>query len=421
MVESRTSPGSIVSAVALLVQKFGGTSVADPDRIREVADHVVRCRKRGDQVVLVVSAMGKETDELLRLAKELSSDQPGREMDMLITAGERKAVALVAMALVEAGVPSESYTGSQAGFITDTNHTNAKIVEVKADRIRAAVDAGVVPVVAGAQGVSTDSDVTFLGRGGSDTTAVALARALDADACELYTDVPGVFTTDPRICAQARKMHRVTFDELLEMTAAGCPKPAMRSVEYAHRHRVPLHVRSAFTWEPGTWVIEEDPDMEAALIRSVTPDLSEAKVTVSGVPDQPGVAAGLFRQLADGDVNVDMIVQNVSEGGVTDISFTVPKSDLSRALGICETVAGSIGAAKVVADDDIAKISVIGAGMKSNPGVAATMFEVLAANGINIEMISTSAIRISCVIAESEAERAVGLLHDAYELDATDL
>lgn len=407
--------------MALLVQKFGGTSVADPDRIREVADHVVRCRKRGDQVVLVVSAMGKETDELLRLAKELSSDQPGREMDMLITAGERKAVALVAMALVEAGVPSESYTGSQAGFITDTNHTNAKIVEVKADRIRAAVDAGVVPVVAGAQGVSTDSDVTFLGRGGSDTTAVALARALDADACELYTDVPGVFTTDPRICAQARKMHRVTFDELLEMTAAGCPKPAMRSVEYAHRHRVPLHVRSAFTWEPGTWVIEEDPDMEAALIRSVTPDLSEAKVTVSGVPDQPGVAAGLFRQLADGDVNVDMIVQNVSEGGVTDISFTVPKSDLSRALGICETVAGSIGAAKVVADDDIAKISVIGAGMKSNPGVAATMFEVLAANGINIEMISTSAIRISCVIAESEAERAVGLLHDAYELDATDL
>ena len=407
--------------MALLVQKFGGTSVADPDRIREVADHVVRCRKRGDQVVLVVSAMGKETDELLRLAKELSSDQPGREMDMLITAGERKAVALVAMALVEAGVPSESYTGSQAGFITDTNHTNAKIVEVRADRIRAAVDAGVVPVVAGAQGVSTDSDVTFLGRGGSDTTAVALARALDADACELYTDVPGVFTTDPRICAQAKKMHRVTFDELLEMTAAGCPKPAMRSVEYAHRHRVPLHVRSAFTWEPGTWVIEEDPDMEAALIRSVTPDLSEAKVTVSGVPDQPGVAAGLFRQLADGDVNVDMIVQNVSEGGVTDISFTVPKSDLSRALGICETVAGSIGAAKVVADDDIAKISVIGAGMKSNPGVAATMFEVLAANGINIEMISTSAIRISCVIAESEAERAVGLLHDAYELDAADL
>ncbi|MFM7062152.1 MAG: aspartate kinase [Actinomycetes bacterium] len=407
--------------MALLVQKFGGTSVADPDRIREVADHVVRCRKRGDQVVLVVSAMGKETDELLRLAKELSSDQPGREMDMLITAGERKAVALVAMALVEAGVPAESYTGSQAGFVTDTNHTNAKILEVRADRIRAAVDAGVVPVVAGAQGVSTDSDVTFLGRGGSDTTAVALARALDADACELYTDVPGVFTTDPRICAQARKMHRVTFDELLEMTAAGCPKPAMRSVEYAHRHRVPLHVRSAFTWEPGTWVIEEDPDMEAALIRSVTPDLSEAKVTVSGVPDQPGVAAGLFRRLADGDVNVDMIVQNVSEGGVTDISFTVPKNDLSRAMEICESVAGSIGAAKVLADNDIAKISVVGAGMKSNPGVAATMFEVLAAHGINIEMISTSAIRISCVIAESEAERAVGLLHDAYELDAADL
>ncbi|MFM7068626.1 MAG: aspartate kinase [Actinomycetes bacterium] len=402
--------------MALLVQKFGGTSVADPDRIREVADHVARCRRRGDDVVLVVSAMGKETDELLRLAHELSSDLPGREMDMLITAGERKAVALVAMALQEAGVPSESYTGSQAGFVTDTNHTNAKILDVRADRIRAAVDAGRVPVVAGAQGVSTENDVTFLGRGGSDTTAVALARALDADACELYTDVPGVFTTDPRICPSAVRMHRITFDELLEMTAAGCPKPAMRSVEYAHRHRVPLHVRSAFTWEPGTWVIEEEPDMEAALIRSVTPDLSEAKVTVSGVPDRPGVAAGLFRQLADGDVNVDMIVQNVSEGGVTDISFTVPRSDLAQAIRICEGVSGSIGAAKVVADDNIAKVSVIGAGMKSNPGVAATMFEVLAANGINIEMISTSAIRISCVINGDDAERAVGLLHDAYDL-----
>jgi len=407
--------------VALLVQKFGGTSVADPDRIREVADHVVRCRRRGDQVVLVVSAMGKETDELLRLAKELSTDLPGREMDMLITAGERKAVALVAMALQEAGVPSESYTGSQAGFVTDTNHTNAKIVEVRADRIRAAVGAGRVPVVAGAQGVSIDNDVTFLGRGGSDTTAVALARALDADACELYTDVPGVFTTDPRICDDARKMHRVTFDELLEMTAAGCPKPAMRSVEYAYRHNVPLHVRSAFTWEPGTWVIKEDPDMEAALIRSVTPDLTEAKVTVSGVPDTPGVAASLFRQLADSDVNVDMIVQNVSAGGVTDISFTVPHSDLERAMVVCESVASTIGAAQVVADRNIAKISVIGAGMKSNPGVAATMFEVLASNGINIEMISTSAIRISCVIDQDSAEQAVGLLHAAFELEATDL
>ena len=405
--------------MALLVQKFGGTSVGDPERIREVADHVARCRRRGDDVVLVVSAMGKETDELLRLADEVSSRPPGREMDMLITAGERKSIALVAMALAERGVESESYTGSQAGFVTDTNHTNAKITDVRADRIRAAVAAGRVPVVAGAQGVSTDNDVTFLGRGGSDTTAVALAYALGADACELYTDVSGVFTTDPRVVSTARRMHRITFDEMLEMTAAGCPKPAMRSVEYAHRHKVPLHVRSAFTWEPGTWVIEEDPDMEDALIRAVQADDSEAKITVTGVPDRPGVAATLFRSLADADVNVDMIVQNVSEGGVTDISFTVPHAQIDDAIAVCEERAAEVGAAAVVTDRAIAKVSVIGAGMKSNPGVAATMFQVLADNGINIEMISTSAIRISCVIAEADSDRAVQVLHDAYELEST--
>ena len=405
--------------MALLVQKFGGTSVGDPARTRAVADHVARCRRRGDDVVLVVSAMGKETDELLRLAGEVSSRPPGREMDMLITAGERKSIALVAMALAERGVGSESYTGSQAGFVTDTNHTNAKITDVRADRIRAAVAAGRVPVVAGAQGVSTDNDVTFLGRGGSDTTAVALAYALGADACELYTDVSGVFTTDPRVVSTARRMHRITFDEMLEMTAAGCPKPAMRSVEYAHRHKVPLHVRSAFTWEPGTWVIEEDPDMEDALIRAVQADDSEAKITVTGVPDRPGVAATLFRSLADADVNVDMIVQNVSEGGVTDISFTVPHAQIDEAIAVCEERAAEVGAAAVVTDRAIAKVSVIGAGMKSNPGVAATMFQVLADNGINIEMISTSAIRISCVIAEADSDRAVQVLHDAYELEST--
>ncbi|MBS1837870.1 MAG: aspartate kinase, partial [Actinobacteria bacterium] len=343
----------------------------------------------------------------------------GREMDMLITAGERKAIALVAMALAAQGVESESYTGSQAGFLTDTNHMNAKILDVRADRIRSAVAAGRVPVVAGAQGVSTDNDVTFLGRGGSDTTAVALAYALGADACELYTDVSGVFTTDPRVVSTARRMHRITFDEMLEMAAAGCPKPAMRSVEYAHRHKVPLHVRSAFTWEPGTWVVEEDPAMEDALIRAVQADPSEAKVTVTGVPDRPGVAATLFRALADGDVNVDMIVQNVSEGGVTDISFTVPHAQLDAALGVCEVEAGKVGATAVLVDGEIAKVSVIGAGMKSNPGVAATMFQVLADNGINIEMISTSAIRISCVIAEGDADRAVQVLHDAYDLEST--
>jgi len=408
-----------LGAVALLVQKFGGTSVGDPERIREVADHVARCRRRGDDVVLVVSAMGKETDELLRLATEVSDIRPGREMDMLITAGERKSIALVSMALAAKGIESESYTGSQAGFLTSTSHTNAKILDVRADRIRAAVDAGRVPVVAGAQGVSTDNDVTFLGRGGSDTTAVALAFALHADACELYTDVSGVFTTDPRVVSTARRMHRITFDEMLEMTAAGCPKPAMRSVEYAHRHKVPLHVRSAFTWEPGTWVTEEDPVMEDALIRAVQADGSEAKVTVTGVPDRPGAAATLFRTLADSDVNVDMIVQNVSEGGVTDISFTVPHSQLDDALAVCDAQAADVGAKSVVADRAIAKVSVIGAGMKSNPGVAATMFQVLADHDINIEMISTSAIRISCVIAEADSDRAVQVLHDAYELEST--
>lgn len=404
--------------MALLVQKFGGTSVSDPERILEVADHVARCRRRGDGVVLVVSAMGKETDELLRLAGEVSSVRPGREMDMLITAGERKSIALVAMALADRGIESESYTGSQAGFVTDTNHTNAKIMDVRADRIRAAVASGRVPVVAGAQGVSTANDVTFLGRGGSDTTAVALAFALDADACELYTDVSGVFTTDPRVVSSARRMHRITFDEMLEMTAAGCPKPAMRSVEYAHRHKVPLHVRSAFTWEPGTWVTEEDPDMEDALIRAVQADDSEAKVTVTGVPDRPGVAATLFRTLADADVNVDMIVQNVSEQGHTDISFTLPAGELATVLPLTEQVAAEIGADRVLSDPSIAKVSLVGAGMRTNPGVAATVFETLAANGINIEMISTSAIRISVVVAGDQCDRAVAVLHTAFGLDA---
>ena len=406
--------------MALLVQKFGGTSVGDPERIRMVADHVARGRRRGDQIVLVVSAMGKETDELLRLAAQVSTVQPGREMDMLITAGERKAIALVCMALAELGVPAESYTGSQAGFITDTRHTDAKILEVRADRIRASVDAGRVPVVAGAQGVSTDNDVTFLGRGGSDTTAVALAKALGADACELYTDVSGVFTTDPRVVSEARKISHISFDELLEMTATGCPKPAMRSVEYARRHGVRLHVRSAFTWEPGTWVHEEEPGMEQAVVRAITHDPSEAKLTVSGLPDRPGIAARLFRALADHHVNVDMIVQNTSEEGVTDISFTVPHADLDVAVATATDLQEELGAAAVTADHDIARVSVIGAGMKTNPGVAASMFQTLADAGINIDMISTSAIRISCVVSQDQAEQAVAVLHAAYRLDQSE-
>lgn len=403
--------------MALVVQKFGGTSVANGERMREVADHVRRTRARGDDVVLVVSAMGKETDELLRLANEVSQTQPGREMDMLITAGERKAIALMCMALHDMGIPADSFTGSQAGFVTDTNHGNAKIVDVKPDRVRAAVDAGRVAVVAGAQGVSTVDDVTFLGRGGSDTTAVALAHGLGADACELYTDVSGVFTTDPSVCESARKLARISFDELLEMTAVGCPKPVMRSVEVARAYGVPLHVRSAFTWEPGTWVVEEEPDMEKAIISAVVPDTSQAKVTISGVPDKPGIAAELFRALADAAVNVDMIVQNVSDHGVTDISFTVPREHLPVATEITSDMAGQIGAGTVRTDASIGRVSVVGAGMASNPGVAATMFETLSNHGINIEMISTSAIRISCVVAEADVDRATIALHDAFELE----
>ena len=402
----------------LVVQKFGGTSVADPDRMRAVADHVARCRRRGDEVTLVVSAMGKETDELLHMASQISANPAGREMDMLITAGERKAVALMCMALGELGVPARSFTGSQAGFITDVNHRNAKIVEIKPDRVRQALEAGIVPVVAGSQGMSTERDVTFLGRGGSDTTAVALAHTLGAGMCELYTDVSGVFSADPRIVPSATRMASISFDELLEMTATGCPKPAMRSVEVAHTFRVPLHIRSAFTWEPGTLVVEEEPDVEQPIIRAVTHDQSESKVTVLDVPDKPGVSAVLFRALADEGVNVDMIVQNASEEGSTDISFTVPSEDLERAERIInDGVAARLGARSVVTDGGIGKVSVVGAGMKSNPGVAATMFETLADNHINIEMISTSAIRISCVIHTDKTEEAVQHLHTAFGLD----
>ncbi|MCS5671529.1 MAG: aspartate kinase [Acidimicrobiales bacterium] len=402
--------------MALLVQKFGGTSVADADRMREVADHVARTLRYGNQVVLVVSAMGKETDELLRLAGEVSAIQPGREMDMLITAGERKAMALVCLALHHIGIDSESFTGSQAGFLTDTSHQNARIVEVRPDRVRASLDAGRVPVIGGSQGVSTDNDVTFLGRGGSDTTAVALANALGADACELYTDVTGVFTTDPRVVPTARRMHSISFDELLEMTATGCPKPSMRSVEYARTHGVRLHVRSAFTWQEGTWVDEEETDMEQAIVSAVTHDTTEAKMTIAGVPDQPGVAATVFRAMADLDVSVDMIVQNVSDRGVTDISFTVPHGDLARSVDLAERLAAKIGATGVSADDSIARVSVIGAGMRANPGVAATMFETLSACGVNIQMISTSAIRVSCMVDGDQVEEAVRALHDAFGL-----
>jgi aspartate kinase len=405
--------------MALVVQKFGGTSLADAERIRVIADHVARTRRQGQEVVVVVSAMGKTTDDLIRLADGVSSKQPPRELDMLLSSGERISMSLLAMALAGLGVDAVSYTGSQAAIITDTTHQKATIIEVKGDRLREALAAGRVPVVAGFQGVSTDRDVTTLGRGGSDTTAVALAVALKADVCEIYTDVSGVFNADPRIVPEARRLARLSFEEMLDISASGGRVLALRSVEFARNYHVPLHVRSSFTWEPGTWVVEEDPSMEQPIVTAVTHDVSEAKVTVTGVPDRPGIAAGLFRALADRTVNVDMIVQNTSVRGTTDISFTVPKVDLAAGLDVARSLLPEIGATEVLADDGIAKVSLVGAGMRTHPGVSATMFESLAAAGINIEMISTSPIRVSCVVREDRVEEAVQVIYRAFDLSAS--
>lgn len=410
--------------MALIVQKFGGTSVADSSRMREVARHIRFTISHGDTPAVVVSAMGKETDALYSLAGEVASRRSGREMDMLITAGERKAVALLCLALHELDVPAVSFTGSQAGFITDSTHQSARITEIRPDRVREALEGGLVPVVAGAQGVSGDGDVTFLGRGGSDTTAVALAHALGAEMCELYTDVSGVFTADPRIVPSARRMSEISFDEMLEMSATGCPKPAMRSVFVARAYTMTLHVRSAFTWEPGTLVSEygnsemkESQSVEQPIISAVTHDASNAKMTLQAVPDRPGVAAAVFRRIADLDIDVDMIEQNVSEKGVTDISFTIARDELDACVPSMEELMSEIGGRGVISNSEIACISLIGAGMKAHPGVAAQMFETLAEHDINIEMISTSAIRISCVVAEKDMELAVRSLHSEFNLD----
>jgi aspartate kinase len=404
--------------MALVVQKYGGTSVGDAQRIRAVADHVARTRDDGNEVVVVVSAMGKFTDDLMRLADEVSPTRPPRELDMLLTAGERISMALVCMALAARGVGSASFTGSQAGIITDTDHTRAKILEIRPDRIREALDSGLVPVVAGFQGVSTQKDITTLGRGGSDVTAVALAAALKADFCEIYTDVTGVFTADPRVVPKARRIAKVSFDEMMEISATGGRVLMLRSVELARRHGVPIHVRSSFTWEPGTWIVEEDPTMEEAVVSAITDDTSEAKITVGGVPDRPGVAAQLFRELANRGINVDMIVQNTGTNGMTDISFTVAKTDLDVSREACNQVKDDIGAAEVTTDDNIGRVTIVGAGMKSSPGITALMFETLYQHGINIEMISTSSIRISCVLRADKVAEAVRYLHTAFGLDA---
>jgi aspartate kinase len=404
--------------VPVIVQKYGGTSMGDAGRIQAVADRVVRYREEGYDVLVAVSAMGDTTDDLLAMAHDISRIPEPRELDMLLTAGERISMSLLAIAINARGCKAASYTGSQAGIITDTQHGAARIVDVRPKRIQESLDAGNVVIVAGFQGLSTDYDITTLGRGGSDTTAVAMAAALRAEACEIYTDVDGVFTADPRVVPAARKIDRISYEDMLELAAAGAKVLHSRSVEYARRNDVPIHVRSSFHDEPGTWVVKEDQvGMEQVLISGVALDEGEAKITMDEVPDRPGVAAIIFKAVAVEGVNVDMIVQNVSHDGRTDMSFTVPRADLDRLGAVVERVVKEIGAIRYSVDDAIAKVSLVGAGMKSHPGVAADMFDALAAQGINIEMISTSPIRVSCVVRAADGERAARAIHERFGLD----
>jgi aspartate kinase len=404
--------------VPLVVQKYGGTSVGDPERIRRVARRVVAAAEAGREVCVVVSAMGSTTDELVALSRAVSPQPHPREQDMLLTAGEQISIALLSMAIIDLGRDAISFTGSQAGIVTDASHGRARIVEVGAQRVREALAAGRIAIVAGFQGISAEADVTTLGRGGSDTTAVALAAALCADACEIYTDVDGVFTADPRLVPSARKLPALSYEEMLELAASGARVLVLRSVEYARNHGVPIHVRSSFTDEEGTWVTREEDVLERAIISGIASDGGEAKVTILHVPDRPGIAGRVFRPLADAGIHIDMIVQNVSAAGHTDISFTLPADDLAQAQPILDGIAAQVDAAGVVCDPDIGKVSLVGAGMRSHPGVAADMFEALAEAGINIEIISTSSIRISCVVRAGDLERAVQVVHERFRLDA---
>ena len=403
--------------MALVVQKYGGTSVGNAERIKHVARRVVQAAEAGNEVCVVVSAMGDTTDELLELAGQVSKRPHDRELDMLLTAGERISMALLSMAIIDLGRQAISFTGSQAGIVTDTSHGKAKIIDVRARRVREEIGAGKIAIVAGFQGVSTEDEVTTLGRGGSDATAVAIAAGLGADVCEIYTDVEGVYTADPRIVASARKLREVSYEEMLELAASGAKVLMARSVEFGRNHGVVIHVRSTFSEADGTWVRKEEELMEQPTISGIAHDTSEAKVTISGVPDRPGIAARVFRPLADAGVNIDMIVQNVSEAGHTDISFTAAESRTcrgpSRSSPRPRRPSGPRG---VATDAGIAKVSLVGAGMKSHPGVAAEMFDALADAGINIEIISTSSIRISCVVRAADVERAVQVIHDRFRL-----
>lgn len=410
--------------MGLIVQKYGGSSVADAESMKRAASRIVATKKAGNQVVVVVSAMGDTTDELIDLANQITPIPEGRELDMLLTAGERISMALLAMAIKNLGHEALSFTGSQAGVITTSAHGRARIIDVTPSRIREALDEGAIAIVAGFQGISQDTkDVTTLGRGGSDTTAVALAAALEADVCEIYTDVDGVFSADPRVVPAARKLKSVTYEEMLELAAAGAKVLHLRCVEYARRYDLPIHVRSSFSNHEGTWVVKDRPegeDMEQAIISGIAHDKSEAKITVVGVPDRTGVAARIFQAVADADINIDMIVQNVSAAatGLTDISFTLPKTEGQNATSILQKLQGEIGFQSIQYDDQIGKLSLIGAGMRSHPGVTAAFFAAMSEAGVNIEMISTSEIRISIICRATDLDNAVRAAHTAFELDA---
>lgn len=403
--------------MALIVQKFGGTSVGNPDKIKAVAQRVLGYHKQGNKMVIVLSAMSGETDRLINLAHSIQKIPDLREMDMLVSTGEQVTVSLFAMAVKEAGYNAVSLLGDQVGIQTNAMHSKARIKSIDSKRINKHLDEGKIVVVAGFQGVTEEGDITTLGRGGSDTTAVALAAALKADACEIFTDVEGVYTTDPNICSKAQKIDRISYDEMLELASLGAKVLDIRSVGLAKRFKVPVHVRSTFTENEGTWVVEEDKNMESMLVSGVTYTKKEARITINKVPDQPGVAAKIFLPISDAGIIVDMIIQNTRAGSLTDLTFTVVRSDYERAMKLLEHVAKEINAESVTGSTDIAKVSIVGVGMRNHSGIASTMFQILAKEGINIMMISTSEIKVSCIIEEKYTELAVRALHDAFALD----
>ena len=402
---------------SLIVQKYGGSSVADPARIKAVAKRVVQTRRSGHPVVVVVSALGDTTDDLLGLASQVSKNPSDRELDMLLSTGEQVSAALLAMAIQAMKVKAVSYTGAQVGIVTDRAHTKARIQDVSAKRLKEALGKGAVVVVTGFQGMTSDHEITTLGRGGSDLTAVALAHALSAKICEIYTDVEGVYTADPRVVPNARKLNALSYDEMLELASLGTQVMQARSMEMAKKYEVPLHIRSSFSRKTGTIISKEVKSMEEVVVSGVSLQKDEAKVTICDVPDRPGIAATIFTRISDANVNVDMIVQNVSRTGLTDVSFTVSRADLSKVLRTARRVAKEVKAGRVIHDNGVAKISVVGLGMRSRSGIAATMFQALARESINIDMISTSEIKISCIIRKDQAAKAVRVIHDAFELD----